>query len=81
MSSKPKRIVLVDPLGDILFSGESMIAKEAVQETDAERCPETKRSAESGTFRAVTPPAVTEVDNDISHSAEAATQKRGPRAA
>ena len=86
MSSTSKRIVLVDPLGDVLFSGESMIAKEAVKATAAaaDQCPETKRSAESGTFRAVSPPIVTDAvdpDASASQSSEPATQKRGGRAA
>ena len=51
MSKVSMRIVLVDPRGDIMFSGESVIAKDP--ETD-ERCPETLRSAtsESGFFTA-----------------------------
>jgi hypothetical protein len=53
--SKSMRIVLVDPLGDILFSGDS-IAQGLPTTDDAEdRCPETKRSAtsESGMYAAV----------------------------
>ena len=80
-----KRIVLVDPLGEILFSGESMIASHAA----IEPCPETKRSAESGVYRAVDSsqarehleiqdePGAETADPD----AEIATKKRGPRAA
>ena len=50
--SKSLRIVLVDPLGDVLFSGESlsMIPREEPAE---ERCPDTMRSAtthESGMY-------------------------------
>lgn len=49
-----RRIVLVDPLGEILFSGESLSAKASEAAADKqELCPETKRSAESGTYRAV----------------------------
>ena len=74
-----KRIVLVDPLGDILFSGESMIAKQV----DEERCPETKRSAESGMFPSVSPskraPAVTEAT--FASEASSTEKKRDPRAA
>jgi hypothetical protein len=52
-------IVLVDPSGDVLFSGESVIAMNstlppppAVVDLDDETCPETMRSAtsESGVF-------------------------------
>jgi len=50
MSKSSIRIVLVDPLGDILFSGES-IAK-ALPARAIDLCPETQRSAtsESGIF-------------------------------
>jgi len=56
--SKSLRIVLVDPRGDVLFSGESMTAKETlvpspiVELEDA--CPPTMRSptSESGMFAA-----------------------------
>jgi hypothetical protein len=65
MSSKSSmRIVLVDPLGDILFSGESLSVREGeppgrnaaprAAEVTTERCPETLRSAvssESGVYR------------------------------
>ena len=55
------RIVLVDPLGDVLFSGESWVAngperarndaQEAEPEPDEDDdCPETMRSGESGIF-------------------------------
>jgi hypothetical protein len=56
------RIVLVDPLGDVLFSGESWLASgppspsasyddgEAEAEADDPECPETLRSGESGIF-------------------------------
>ena len=68
MSSKSSmRIVLVDPLGDILFSGESLSVREGdplvradappdSSEAVTERCPETLRSAQvsqSGIFRTV----------------------------
>lgn len=68
MSSKSSmRIVLVDPLGDILFSGESLSVREGhplgkaggppdSSAAASERCPETLRSAEvseSGVFRTV----------------------------
>ncbi|HSO40023.1 MAG TPA: hypothetical protein VLT33_46165 [Labilithrix sp.] len=53
-------IVLVDPLGDVLFSGESVMATAppppvAVELDLDEACPETKRSAtsESGIFASV----------------------------
>lgn len=63
----PKRIVLVDTLGDVLFSGESMIASETraasarasiePAERSDDECPETLRSTSdatgSGVFRAV----------------------------
>ena len=82
MSLSSKRIVLVDPLGEVLFSGESVVA----QAPGEEACPETKRSAaESGLFPAVKPigsdrpaPEVTEAQPP---ETEAATQKRGGRAA
>ena len=81
MSVSSKRIVLVDPLGEVLFSGESVIAKAPGEEA----CPETKRSAESGLFPAVKPvgsdrpaPEVTEAE---APETEATTQKRGGRAA
>lgn len=71
MSLSSKRIVLVDPLGEVLFSGESMIANvHAVQrEREArEACPETQRSAAdasegSGVYRAVRRVAVVEGDD------------------
>ena len=82
-----KRIVLVDPLGEILFSGESLIARGP----DIEPCPETKRSAESGVFRAVDGPHDASHDREdldspaegesVDPDAEIATKKRGPRAA
>ena len=58
--SKSLRIVLVDPLGDILFSGESMIAKPTIaaaldeHEEIGDECPPTMRSptSESGFFAA-----------------------------
>jgi hypothetical protein len=80
MSSKSsKRIVLVDPLGDILFSGESMIAKEA-QTADA--CPETKRSAGSGVFRAVEATSeVVDFDAEIVETEAPTQRKRDGRAA
>jgi len=83
-----KRIVLVDPLGDILFSGESLIAREA-----DETCPETQRSAESGVFKAVSAGksgapgsverlAISDAVTEAIYSDEAVpTQKRDPRAA
>lgn len=61
MSSKSSmRIVLVDPLGEVLFSGESLSVQQAEpvagpdsSEAVTERCPETLRSAGSGVYRAV----------------------------
>ena len=55
--SKSMRIVLVDPLGDVLFSGESMIAMERPSDEVEEVCPATKRSAtsESGVFPIAAP--------------------------
>jgi hypothetical protein len=52
MAKSSMRIVLVDALGDVMFSGESMIATELPTDEAEERCPETKRSAtsESGIF-------------------------------
>jgi hypothetical protein len=47
MSKSSMRIVLVDPLGDVLFSGESMIANVLVEDEIEEPFPETKRSATS----------------------------------
>ena len=48
MSKPSMRIVLVDPLGDILFSGESIAKAPPARDS----CPETQRSAtsESGIF-------------------------------
>ncbi len=67
------RIVLVDPLGDVLFSGESLASSPCSprspenkapiappSEAD-EPCPETKRSAGSGVYRAVDRRAVSNV--------------------
>ena len=78
MSSKSKHIVLVDPRGDILFSGESMSAREGRSTASADvaldeepSCPETMRSAGSagsGVYRAVnrtTSPEVTEADQEV----------------
>lgn len=59
-----KRIVLVDPSGDILFSGESVAAQppsppaafdDVIDALDDEPCPETLRSPidDSGVFPAV----------------------------
>ena len=83
-SFSSKRIVLVDPLGEILFSGES-IAQQAVKETAEEPCPETKRSAlQSGLFRAVSRserPEPSESVTEAELEPAAATQKRGGRAA
>lgn len=70
MSKSSMRIVLVDPLGDILFSGESMIAKELPAREPVDlvdtSCPETQRSAtsESGIFPVATldPPDQDAVD-------------------
>jgi hypothetical protein len=73
MSSK--RIVLVDPLGDVLFSGESMIVKEA--ET-ADTCPETKRSAGSGVFRAAERVVVVDVEGDDESQDDAAVDTEVP---
>ena len=82
-----RRIVLVDALGEILFSGESMIAKE----TAAERCPETMRSPSpalredpsggSGTYRAVDLDEAGPATEPFDPDAEISTAKRGPRAA
>jgi len=47
------RIVLVNSLGDVLFSGESLLAsgpESAAEPDDAADCPETLRSGESGIF-------------------------------
>ncbi len=61
MSKSSLRIVLVDPLGDILFSGESMIAKQTIAPPPLDEhgeiedeCPPTMRSptSESGFFAA-----------------------------
>jgi hypothetical protein len=57
------RIVLVDPLGDVLFSGESLARSGTVamlptnewldtSEVPTERCPETLRSEGSGVYPA-----------------------------
>lgn len=73
------RIVLVDPLGEVLFSGESMVAR---QSADIEPCPETKRSAESGVYRAVDASAdVADGTETFDPDAEIRTTRRGPRAA
>ena len=54
MSKSSLRIVLVDPLGDVLFSGESMMASFA-NDLEEEPVPTTRRSAtsESGIFASV----------------------------
>lgn len=48
MSKSSMRIILVDPLGDILFSGESIAKDPPARDS----CPETQRSAtsDSGIF-------------------------------
>lgn len=81
MSSKSSmRIVLVDPLGDILFSGESLSVREGdplvkadaapdSSEAVTERCPATLRSAEvsqSGIFRTVSRESYADEDEDLS---------------
>jgi hypothetical protein len=68
------RIVLVDPLGEILFSGESLISREM----EDEACPETKRSAESGIYPAASTP---EIEIEVYDDTEIRTPRRGPRAA
>lgn len=53
-SKSSVRIVLVDPLGEILFSGKSLSADTAASDAETEPCPETQRSAgnpASGTYR------------------------------
>ena len=54
MSKSSLRIVLVDPLGDVLFSGESMMASFA-NDDEEEPVPATRRSAtsESGIFATI----------------------------
>ena len=80
MATSSKRIILVDPLGEVLFSGESLVARGPDADADVvEACPETKRSAESGVFRAVD--EHDESDQHDESDAEIATNKRGPRAA
>jgi hypothetical protein len=75
------RIVLVDPLGEILFSGESMSAREAapparaIADGDADMCPETMRSAGSGVYRAAVERRSVYDEKDVP------TQKRAWRAA
>lgn len=55
MSKSSMRIVLVDPLGDLLFSGESMMASVFANDEAEEAIPQTRRSAtsESGIFTTV----------------------------
>jgi len=62
MSKSSLRIVLVDPLGDVMFSGESMMASFANDEEE-EPLPATRRSAtsESGIFASVRSREVDEV--------------------
>jgi len=84
------RILLVDPLGEVLFSGESLSARAnevvATPSRDAaepangegEMCPETMRSAGSGVYRAA---AATMQSTDGERDKEAPTQRRGVRAA
>lgn len=71
------RIVLVDPLGDILFSGESMIAHPSEEALAAESrsradqraesaCPATKRSTESGIYRSADPGTVKHLPSAVS---------------
>ena len=73
------RIVLVDPLGEVLFSGESLArspanAREVAvdsSEVPTERCPETLRSEGSGVYRAAdrgsmpSPPVTVDEDDQI----------------
>lgn len=53
MSKSSLRIVLVDPRGDVLFSGESMILQPPIDDVE-DVCPPTMRSptSESGMFAA-----------------------------
>lgn len=90
MSSSSKRIVLVDPRGDVLFSGESMIAggakalREGAVTDDAtdESCPETMRSAGSGVYRAAERHvSVEDADVEGHADAEPPTRRRSVRAA
>lgn len=64
MSKSSMRIVLVDPLGDVLFSGESMMATFANDEE--EPVPATRRSAtsESGIFATAPSGEATEQETD-----------------
>lgn len=64
--SKSFRIVLVDPLGDVLFSGESlsMISQAAAPTVESEeRCPETLRSAMTTTHGSGVYPSMAYVDD------------------
>ena len=69
------RIVLVDPLGDVLFTGESWLATgpaspaanhegNAVEEDTEEDCPQTLRSGDSGIFPVERAKPVTTADDD-----------------
>lgn len=77
MSLSSKRIVLVDPLGEVLFSGESLIgtAHVATREREArEACPETQRSAAddgagSGIYRTVKR-VIVEAEDDVEGGVE-----------
>lgn len=45
------RIVLVEPSGQVLFEGKSVLSEPPPQEEAIEPCPPTKRSHVSGFFR------------------------------
>ncbi len=84
--SKSLRIVLVDPRGDVLFSGESMTAKETlvpwpINEVD-DACPPTMRSptSESGIFAAAAYAVEQEGIDALSENREEIRSSR-PRAA
>lgn len=87
MSLSSKRIVLVDPLGEVLFSGESMIAidhaagRERAEREAREACPETQRSAAdasegSGIYRAVRRVSVEGEDADAGVETEIPTLRK-----
>ena len=86
------RIVLVDPLGDVLFSGESWLTSGPASpvangdgdeaEADDDDCPETLRSRESGFFPVErAKPANGNGSNDASNDASNGQKKHDEQAA
>lgn len=93
-SKSSLRIVLVDPVGDVLFSGESLRAREgwsgsspevaATEAVASEPCPETLRSpavSKSGVYPSVKRRAPSVPDRDEATSMDSEARVRSTRAA